>query len=354
MKEDDLFQARQVTSSSRWQPLILYFHGCQKGVSHHLGDLLSTRHPLLPNRDSWLKHPLLGTWVGRVGYDAGGQTFICITDLFHATFEQNQTHGQSRFQRSKRQGVHSFSNVWKGRGFDFVHTLCVRQYLDVWKSWEKCETAKQWNLVFNCVHPEKSYTCIVFYTYIYIKCNLEMFVSIMDKYIYIHDYIYNYIYARIYQCLWHFSFWSAKDPDLFGSKNPSSNKSLWHHKCQSAYQSSLGHRKKNSWQTFWTSLVPKVGDVELGNLEMELWNDERIGSIPAILKAYRLDPRFREDCKKKTPHHRIVFCKVLGPYETWAITVYQIHVCQYTISWLIHIHCSIWIHDELKTRAFTI
>lgn len=189
MKEDDLFQARQVTSSSRWQPLILYFHGCQKGVSHHLGDLLSTRHPLLPNRDSWLKHPLLGTWVGRVGYDAGGQTFICITDLFHATFEQNQTHGQSRFQRSKRQGVHSISNVWKGRGFDFVHTLCVRQYLDVWKSWERCETAKQWNLVFNCVHPEKSYTCIVFYTYIYIKCNLEMFVSIMDKYIYTWLYI---------------------------------------------------------------------------------------------------------------------------------------------------------------------
>ena len=149
-----------------------------------------------------------------------------------------------------------------------------------------------------------------------------MFVSIMDKYIYMyiyiyeHYYVYNLIYARICHCLRNKRSWP------FGSKNPSSNKSLWHHKCQSAYQSSLGHEKKISWRT---SLVPKGRGCWAGQFGnwFFTWNDQSIGSIPAILKAYRLDPSlWPEDGKKENTGS--CFAKSLGHMKHELL--YQIHL----------------------------
>ena len=231
------------------------------------------------------------------------------------------------------------------------------------KPWEGCEAAKQRNLVFNCVHQEESYILYLDTVHInkmhtiYMQLRNVCFNNANIYNIYIYSYVYMYLLVSLT-----FLFWSRenslqKDLDLLApnpdkKKTSTGNKSLWHRKCQSAYQSSLDHfgnlKMLKLFEHLW---FPKVGMLSWA---IFTWNVESIGSIPAILKP----TGWTQVCGGKIAKskHRIVIWKVLRPHETWGIIEFK-YIYVYVLchgEYRCIIVYGIWIHDELKTTAFTI
>ena len=104
------------------------------------------------------------------------------------------------------------------------------------------------------------------YIYIYI-CNLEMFVSIMDKYMYTYVYVYMNIMMYIFLYM-HVSVTvcETKDPDLLAPKTHRATNLCDTINAKAHIKVPWATKKKSLGEHLW---FPKVGDVELGNLEID-------------------------------------------------------------------------------------